>query len=290
MTAEAPQKEAAHNPMPSPQPIAVITPPKGWQLVDWKEIWRYRDLLLALASRDIRLRYRQTLLGVAWVLIIPLLSAGIFTFVFGKVAKLPSEHVPYILFAFVGTMAWNLFNSIITNSISGLLSNANMISKIYFPRMVLPLSTMLGGLLDFSVALGLLIVLLVVYHIVPSFAILTFPFWLLLLLATALGIGFMSAAGAVSYRDVRQVMPVFLNMLLYASPVAYSANIVSGKLRFFYMLNPLAPILQGFRWAVFGVSPPSIGNVVYAVFSAGLIFAVGALVFRNTERGFADVI
>ncbi|CEK20359.1 ABC-type polysaccharide/polyol phosphate export systems, permease component [Chthonomonas calidirosea] len=277
-------------PETAPRPLTTIQPPKGWQLIDWKELWRYRDLLLALAGKDIRLRYRQTILGVAWVIMIPLISAGIFTFVFGRVAKLPSDHVPYILFAFVGTMAWNLFNSIITNSITTLLGNANMISKIYFPRLILPLSTALGGLLDFSIGLCLLIVLLVSYHVSVHWTLLLFPCWLLLLLAMALGIGCISSAGAVTYRDVRQVMPVLLNILLYASPVAYGANAVHGKLHAVYMLNPLAVILQGFRWAVFGVSPPSLGSIIYAMVCSLAIFLVGAMVFRNAERGFADVI
>ena len=254
------------------------------------ETWRSRDLLYTFAERDLRLRYRQTALGVVWVVLQPLIAAGIFTFVFGKVAHLSSEGKPYMLFSFAALSGWNLFSGILTRASGCLVGNANLVSRVFFPRLILPLSVVPAAAVDFAVSLGMFGVLLVVYGVAPTWSLITLPFWMALFSAGALGAGLVAASLAVRYRDVQFVLPVATQLLLYASPVAYAAASVPDKWRTLYYLNPLVAAIEGMRWSMLGTEAPSAGSVAYSVAVAALAVITGIVVFRRMERSFADVI
>ncbi|MEY2591837.1 MAG: lipopolysaccharide transport system permease protein [Acidimicrobiaceae bacterium] len=268
----------------------VIRPRPGWRAVDLRELWHSRDLLRVMAIRDIKLRYRQTALGAVWVVLQPLLAAGIFSFVFGRVAKLPSGGIPYFAFAYAGLLGWNIFSSTISKASSSLVANGGLLSKIYFPRLILPLSTVSGTLLDFAVALAAMTYLIVSYHTFRGFAVLALPFWVLLALMLAGGIGLIAAAVQVSYRDVGQIVPVFMQLVLYASPVAYSVDAVPSHLRTLYTLNPVVGMLEGFRWSLVGGGPIRLWAVVYSTVFGAVLLVFGALSFTRMERKFTDVI
>ena len=269
----------------------VIQPSSGWAALNLKEVWQFRDLLLSLAGRDVKLRYRQTALGALWVVLQPLIAAGVFSLVFGRVAKLPSDGLPYFLFSYAGLLAWNAFSGTLTKSSTCLVGNSQLVSKIYFPRLVLPLSTLCSTLIDFGVALAMMVVLLVVYHITPHLGLLLLPVWLLLILMLALGFGLMAAALTVSYRDVQYVLPVLMQFALYASPIAYALSAVPHSLRPFFFLNPLSGLLEAFRWSLLG-TPHHLewGPVGYSAALAAVVFVAGAFAFKKMERKFADVI
>jgi lipopolysaccharide transport system permease protein len=238
----------------------------------------------------VKLRYRQTALGVLWVVLQPLLAAGIFALVFGRVANLPSEGAPYFLFAFAGLLGWNLFSSTLTRASTCLVGNAQLVSKIYFPRLVLPLSTVFSSLIDFGVALALLAALMVFYGVAPHPGVLLLPVWLLLLLLLAAGLGLVAAALTVSYRDVQYVLPVLVQFLLYASPVAYALSAIPPSLRPLFFFNPLTGLLEAFRWSLLGTGALRGDYVAYAAAISLGVFFWGTLVFKTMERRFADVI
>ncbi len=287
----SPDERAVPTPAPPPEkPYLVLRPSQGWQALDLKQIWLYRDLLMTLAGRDIKLRYRQTALGVVWVILQPLVAAGIFSFVFGKVAKLPSDGVPYIIFSYAGLLAWNAFSSTIGKTSSALVGNAGLISKVYFPRLVLPFSTVPSTLLDFVVALGMMAVLMVIYGIVPGFGLLLLPVWLALIVMIAMGIGLFTSALMVTYRDVQYVLPVVTQFLLYASPVPYAVSQVPAEYRAVYFLNPLSSLLEAFRWSLIGRGEMNWGYLAYSAVFAILAFVGGAFAFKKMEKRFADVI
>lgn len=277
-----------------PQPVTIIKPPQGWAALDLRQLWLFRDLFWTLAVRDIKLRYRQTALGALWVVIQPLMAAGVFAFIFGNVAGLPSEGVPYIVFSFAGQLGWNIFNSTMAKASGSIVGHAGMISKVYFPRMVLPFSSSLGSLLDFCVAFGVFLILLVVFGITPGLQILLTPLWLLILLAMGIGLGLIASALMVSYRDVGHVMPVLTNLLLYASPVHYSLQValskVSPEWHFFFFLNPLSGAIDGLRWSLLNTSAPQWPYVVYSVIMAIAMLFGGMIIFKRLERNFADII
>jgi lipopolysaccharide transport system permease protein len=273
-----------------PEPMVKIRPPHGWAALDLSSVWRFRDLLLALASRDVKLRYKQTALGVVWVVLQPLMAAGVFSFVFGKVAHLDSDHRNYFLFSFAGLLGWNLFNNTVSKSSICLVGNSQLISKIFFPRLVLPFSTVPSALIDFSVAAAMMIVLMFVFHTAPTAALLLVPVWIVLLLMLSAGIGLWSAALTVPYRDVQYLLPVFLNLLMYASPVAYSVSNQPKTIQLLYNINPLSSILEGLRWSLIGTEAPMWGAAIYAAVMSISLLIVGAFVFKRMERKFADVI
>jgi len=272
-------------------PLVRIRPPRAWEAVDISALWRFRDLLVALAVRDIKLRYRQTLLGVLWVVLQPLLGAGIFAFIFGKVARLDSGGVPYVLFAYTGLLAWNLFNGIVLKASGSLVANASLVGKVFFPRLLLPFSGVLSTLLDFAVALVVGVLLFFASGQTPGWSLLLAPFWLAMLVLLALGLGLTCAALAVSYRDVIHILPVVLQFLLYGSPVGYTISVIPpGWPRTLFRLNPLAPLIEGFRTALFGHGFIGIRSVIYAGTITVAVFLAGLIVFRRMERQFADVI
>lgn len=275
---------------PARKPHLTIKPRRGWQALDARELWQFRDLLLTLAQRDVKLRYRQTALGVLWVLLQPLLAAGIFSFVFGKVAKLPSDGVPYFVFSFAGLLGWNAFSSTLTKCSGCLIQNSQLVSKVYFPRLVLPLSTVFSTLIDFLVALAMMAVLMVAYHVIPHWGLLLLPLWLALIVLLAVGLGLVASALTVSYRDVQYVLPVVTQFLLYACPVAYAVSAVPAHLRALYFLNPLSGLLDAFRWSLLGRGNLHGSYIVYSIACVCVIFVWGAYSFKAMERKFADVI
>lgn len=273
-----------------PVPHLKIRPSRGWSAINVREIWQFRDLLLTLAGRDVKLRYKQTALGVVWVIFQPLAAAGIFALVFGRVAGLSSEGVSYFIFAYAGNLCWNAFSSTLTRASSCMVQNSGLVSKIYFPRMILPLSTLLSTLLDFVIALALLIVLLPIFGVPYQWNMLLLPVWLGLALMLSLGIGLFSAALMVSYRDIQHILPVFTNFLMFGSPVAYSVTEVPKDLMFLYMLNPLSGLLEAFRWSILGTGSLQPQYVGYAAAVSVFVFVLGAFSFRRMEKRFADVI
>lgn len=275
-------------------PHLKIRPPGKWAALNLREVWSYRDLLMVLAWRDVKLRYRQTALGAVWVVFQPLMAAGIFTIIFGRVAGLESGAIPYFVLSFAGMMAWGLFSGTLTKSSGCLVGNAHLVSKIYFPRLVLPLSTVFGVLIDFGVSLAMMAGLMLMFGIAPTWQTLLLPVWMLLLLMTALGIGFFAAALTVSYRDVQYVLPVMVQFLLYATPVGYSLVQAMEKLpqsyHWFFAVNPLSGLLEAFRWSLLGTTAPQWSLVIYSAVAAVGLFTFGAFSFRSMEKKFADVI
>lgn len=272
------------------KPLLVIRPPSRWAPLQPRELWEFRDLLVRFVRRDLTLRYRQTALGVIWVVLQPLLAAGAFAFVFGRVAGLSSEGVPYFAFAYAGMLAWNLFNGAVSRMSSSLVSNSALVSKIFFPRLVLPFSTLGSLLVDHLVALAMMVVVVVVAGVTPGWAVVTLPLWVAVVLLQATGIGLIAAALMVPYRDVTYVVPVATQILLYASPVAYSLAAVPESARRWVELNPLTGVLEGFRWCLLDIGSVSVGTTMWSVGFAVVVFLVGATVFTRMERSFADVI
>jgi lipopolysaccharide transport system permease protein len=258
---------------------------------DIAELWRYRDLWLTLALRDVKLRYRQTALGVAWVVLLPLLASGVFTMVFGVVAGLPSDGNPYFLFVFAGFLGWTAFQNTLQRCSVALIGNTSLVTKVYFPRIILPASTMLASLLDFAVGAVILLLVLLVRGSPPSVPLLLMaPLVLLVLQVLALGLGFFAAALTVKYRDVMFILPFLIQLLLYASPVAYGVAAVPAKVRRFYLLNPVAPLLDAMRTTLLGH-----GELHWKALAAATVFSVvmlaaGTLFFLHQDRQYADVI
>ena len=270
--------------------IVVIKPSRGLVDLDLKALWRFRDLLHAFAMRDIRLRYRQTALGVIWVVLQPLLSALIFAVVFGFIAKMPSQGMPYFLIAFSGMMGWTLFFGNLTRITPSLVANASLVRKIYFPRLLVPLGVVPSVLLDFLVSLGVMAVLLVIYRVMPGPGVLLFPLCVLNILLLSLGLGLIGSSLAVKYRDIQHIVPFFAQLMMYASPVGYSIAVVPARIRPYYLLNPLAEPIDAIRWSMLGVGEPSFLYLGYSLLASILVLWVGLIVFRSCEREFADVI
>jgi lipopolysaccharide transport system permease protein len=256
-----------------------------------RELWAYRTLLARFAARDVTLRYRQTALGITWVILQPLLGAGVLSFVFGTVANLDGPSgIPYFVFSLTGMVSWTAFSQVTIRSSTSLVGNAQLVSKVFFPRLLLPLSTVMSTLVDVGVSLVLLAVLIGAYGVVPGVAVVLLPLWILLLIAAALGVGMAAGALMVRYRDVQYLLPVAVQFLLYASPVAYSLAAVPASARTVLTLNPLTGLLEGVRWSVLDTARPSVGLVAYSVSTSMLSLLAGLLLFSRMERRFADVI
>jgi len=287
---ESQQIATTATPLPTVLPHFTIRATSGLAALNLKETFQFRDLLFTLASRDIKLRYKQTALGIIWVILQPLLAAGVFTFVFGVIGKFPSDHLPYFVFAYSGQLGWNLFNNIVTRSSACLVGNSGLISKIFFPRLILPLSTIPSALLDFCVAAAMMGVLMVVYGVPPSLGLLLLPLWTIILIALAMGAGLWLSALMVPYRDVQYMLPVMMQLLLYGSPIAYASSAVPDKYRTLFDLNPLSGLLDAFRWSILGTNAPRWDSVAYSAMVAVAVLICGAFVFKKMERRFADVI
>ncbi len=257
----------------------------------WQDIWRYRELFYFLAWRDILVRYKQTAIGIAWALIRPFLTMVVFTVVFGQLAKLPSEGAPYPILVFSAMLPWQFFSSALSECSNSLITNANLISKVYFPRLVVPASAVIVSFVEFMVSGMILLALMAWYNFVPSWSILTLPFFILIAFAASMGAGLWLAALNVKYRDFRYIVPFLVQFGLYISPVGFSSNIVPEKWRLLYSLNPMVGVIDGFRWAILGGK----AKLYWSGFSLSsglvvLLLATGVWYFRKTERTFADVI
>ena len=256
----------------------------------WRDLWRYRGLFYFLAWRDIAVRYKQTLIGVAWSLVRPLATMIVFTLVFGAVAKLPSHGAPYAVFVFAALLPWQFFSSALQEGSNSLINNSNMISKVYFPRLVVPVSAVIVSLVDFMIAFALLLVFLWWYHVVPDWRILTLPGFVLLVLGIAVGAGLWFSALNVEYRDFRYIVPFVVQLGLFVSPVGFSSAIVPQPWQLLYALNPMVGVIDGFRWAIIPGQPISWLAVMFSAALAVGLFTSGIWYFRKMERHFADVI
>jgi len=271
--------------------MLTIRPRRSWLPADPREIWLFRGLFLRLGVRDLTLRYRQTALGVIWVVLQPLLAAGILSFVFGTVAGLEGPAgIPYFVFSLTGMVAWTAFSQMLTRASGSLVGAIDMVQKVYFPRLLLPLSTVLSTVVDVGVSLVMLGASLAVTGIWAGPAILTLPVWLALLIATGLGLGMLATALMVRFRDVQYILPVATQLLLFATPVAYLVPVGAGFTTLILELNPLTGMFEGVRWAVLGTAAPSAWLAAYSVVAGVAALGVGLLVFTRMERAFADVI
>jgi lipopolysaccharide transport system permease protein len=274
----------------STQPVLVIQPSKGFMRLNLGEVWAYRELLYFLVWRDIKVRYKQTALGAAWAIIQPVMTMVVFSVFFGRLAKVPSDGIPYPVFAFAALLPWQLFAFSLTESSNSLVGSQNLITKVYFPRLVIPLSSVLAGVVDFGIAFVVLLGLMVYYGIRPTMAVVFLPLFMLLALATALSVGLWFSALNVKYRDVRYTIPFLAQFWMFATPVAYSSTLVPEKWRTLYGLNPMAGVVEGFRWALLGKSGGPGGLLWVSVAAVVLLLTGGLFYFRRTEATFADIV
>jgi len=271
-------------------PTLRISPPSRWTSLEFRELWEYRELLYFLIWRDVKVRYKQTALGAAWAVIQPFFMMVVFSLFFGRLAKVPSDGIPYPVFTFCALLPWQLFANALTESSNSLVGNQNLITKVYFPRLVVPISAVLGGLVDFVIAFMILLGMMLYYGIVPGWAIVTLPGFILLAVLTALGVGLWLSALNVQYRDVRYTIGFLVQLWLFLTPVAYPSSIVPEKWRPLYGLNPMAGVVEGFRWALLGKSQPP-GAMLWVSVAVVIVILFGGLYyFRRMEQTFADTI
>lgn len=254
------------------------------------DLWHYRDLLFILAIRDIKLRYRQTALGICWVVLQPLAAAIIFTIIFGRLATLPSDGLPYLLFAFAGMLPWTLFSQSLLRAGGSLVASSGLISKVYFPRVIIPVASTAAVLVDLGVTLVVMLGLMVYYGVPPGWALLLLPAFVALGLAAAVGVSLWVSALSVQYRDFIHTLPVLVQIWMYASPVVYSTSLIPERWQPIYALNPMVGLIECFRWSLLGRGTLSLPIVGLCLGMSALFLVTGALVFRRMERAFADVI
>jgi len=273
----------------SEKPFRTIAPSRRWVAIDIKEFCRAHELLFFLALRDVKLRYKQTALGVMWAVLQPLLSMIIFTLLFGKVAKIPSNGVPYPLFAYCGLLPWTFFANGLTNSSNALVTNANLISKVYFSRLVMPTAAVLAGLIDLAISFLLLFPLFIAYRVAPTWNLLALPLLVLLVTLLALSIGLVFSALNVKYRDIRHALPFVVQLAMFATPIIYPLSLVPAKWRWLVQCNPMAAVIEGFRASLLGtpIDWPGLSQAALVTF---FLLACGAFYFRSMEKSFADVI
>ena len=270
-------------------PVTIIRPLRGWVPINFRELWAYRELLYFLTWREIKVRYKQTVLGFAWAIIQPVMMMVVFTLFFGRLAKIPSEGIPYPIFNYAALLPWTLFAGGITRSSNSMVEQANLVKKVYFPRLVMPISGILSPLVDFAIAFTVLIGMMFYFGYAPTLRMLWLPAFLLLALMTALGVGLWLSAINVQYRDVRYALPFLVQLWLFASPVVYSSTLLPKAYQVVYGLNPMAGVIEGFRWALLGTNPPS-QLLAVSVIIVLLILVSGAFYFRRMEKEFADVV
>jgi lipopolysaccharide transport system permease protein len=271
-------------------PIVRITPPTRWWILPFGELWDFRELVYFFVWRDIKIRYKQTAIGAAWAVLQPLLTMLIFSLFFGRLAHIPSEGLPYPIFYYSALLPWMYFAAALQNATNTIVENQRVITKVYFPRLALPLASVLSGLVDFGVSFAMFVVLMIYYGIRPTPALLWFPAFILLAILTALGVGLWLSALNALYRDVRYVLPFLVQFWLFASPVAYPASLVPQKWRWLYGLNPMAGVIEGVRWSLTGhTSPP--GRLIFVSTAAVLVLlASGLAYFQKVETTVADVV
>jgi lipopolysaccharide transport system permease protein len=268
----------------------VIEPPKGWFSLNLKEVWAYRELLGLFARRDVSVRYKQSFVGIGWAVIQPIMTMLIFTIVFGRFAKLPSEGIPYPVFTYCALLPWNYFARSLGDSSDSLVASSNLITKVYFPRLILPFSKVLAGLIDFAIAFIILLLMMLWYRIVPTIGLVLLPLFMLIAMISALGVGLWLTALNVKYRDVKFIMPFLTQFWLYASPVAYSITIVPPKWQWIYSLNPMVGVVEGFRWALLGKAPPNVEMMLISFACVLVLLVSGLFYFKKMEQTFADIV
>jgi lipopolysaccharide transport system permease protein len=270
-------------------PVTLIRPSRGWVSLNLRDLWQYRELLYFLTWRDIKVRYKQTILGAAWAVLQPFFTMVVFSVFFGRLAGVPSDGIPYPIFAYCALVPWSFFAGALDRAGNSLVGSANLITKVYFPRLAIPLSAVLAGLLDFGIAFVVLLAMMLYYGIVPTAAVITLPLLLLLAVVTALAMGLWLSALNVQYRDVRYTIPFLTQFWLFATPIAYSSSLVPEQWRALYGLNPMAGVVEGFRWALLGKEPP--GPLMAVSAMVVVVLLVGGLYyFRRMEKTFADVV
>jgi len=289
-TAESLNLSAGSEPTPvMPSMIMVIEPRSGWRLVDWRELFAYRDLFRFLIWREIKVRYAQSAIGIGWAIIQPVFSMLVFSIVFGRLAGIDSDGVPYAAFSLAALVPWTYFSNALVDGANSLVSNASMLSKVYFPRMLMPLASVVAKLVDFAIAMVILSGVMIVYGVVPTWGVLTLPLLVILMMLTAAGLGMLLTALAVQYRDVKHAMNFVVQLLMYASPVVYPTSLIPDRYQLLYAHNPMVGVIEGFRAALLGSRAMPWDLLLVGACSA-LGFAVtGLFYFRRKERIFADV-
>lgn len=271
-------------------PIIQIKPSTGWVSLELGEVWEYRELLYFLVWRDIKVRYKQTVLGTTWAIIQPFLTMVVFSLFFGKLANVPSDNLPYPIFSYAALVPWTFFANGLTQAANSLVTNSNMVKKIYFPRLILPVATILAGIVDFVLAFVVLLGMMLYYRIVPTVNIVWLPLFLLLAFITCLGASLWLAAMNVQFRDVRYIIPFVVQLLLFLTPIAYSSSLLSEPWRTLYGINPMAGVVDGFRWALLGTDTPPGTILLVSSLMAVVLLVSGAYYFRRLEKTFADVV
>ena len=271
-------------------PVLIIRPSRGWVSLRLRDLWEYRELLYFLVWRDVKVRYKQTVLGAAWAIIQPFFTMVVFSLFFGNLAKMPSDGIPYPIFSYAALVPWTFFASGLSQSSNSLVGSANLITKVYFPRLVMPISSVISGTVDFVLAFIVLLGMMLFYGIVPTINVIWLPLLLLLALVAALGVGLWLSAMNVQFRDVRYIVPFLTQFWLFATPIAYPSSLLSEPWRTLYGLNPMVGVVEGFRWALLGTNTAP-GLVIIASSLAALFLLVsGAFYFRRMEKTFADVV
>jgi len=278
--------------------ILVLRPTRGWSALNLADLWRYRELIYFLIWRDVKVRYKQTVLGASWAIIQPFVTMVVFTVLFGNLAKMPSDGIPYPLFSYTGLLPWGLFTKAISDAGRSMIANRSMITKVYFPRLSIPLASVLSGLVDFGLAFIVLIGMILYYNYSPNQdyqvvitpSILTLPLFLLLALITSLGVGLWLSALNVLYRDINYIIPFLTQFWLFITPIAYSASMIPEKWQLLYALNPMAGVVEGFRWALLGEGSAPSPMIAVSASIAVILMISGLYYFRRTERNFADEI
>jgi lipopolysaccharide transport system permease protein len=267
-----------------------IVPAKGWVSLRLRELWEYRELLYFLVWRDIKVRYKQTALGAAWAIIQPVCTMVVFSLFFGKLAKMHSDGIPYPIFSYAALVPWTFFANGLNHASNSLVGSSNLLKKVYFPRLTIPIATVLSGIVDFGLAFLVLLALMPYYGMYPSMNVIWLPLFLLLALITSLGVGLWLSALNVQFRDVRYIMPFLTQFWLFATPIAYSSSLLDEPWRTIYGLNPMVGVVEGFRWALTGTNAAPSGMILVSAVASLVVLAGGALYFRRMERTFADVV
>ena len=267
-----------------------IEPSRGWVSLKLKELWEYRELLYFLTWRDVKVKYKQTVIGAAWAIIQPFFTMVVFSLFFGKLAKIPSDGIPYPIFSFAALVPWTFFANGLSQSSNSLVGGANLIKKIYFPRLVMPISGVVSGVVDFVLAFIVLLGMMLFYHILPTSNIIWLPFFLLLAFVTSLGVGLWLSAMNVQFRDVRYALPFLTQFWLFATPIAYPSSLLSEPWRTIYGLNPMVGVVEGFRWALLGAKTAPGPIIIVSTLASLAILVSGAYYFRRMEKTFADVV
>jgi lipopolysaccharide transport system permease protein len=270
--------------------IVVIDAKDRSKLIDWQELWQYRDLFFFLVWRDIKTRYAQSIIGVGWAIIQPVFSMVIFTIVFGNLAKVSSDGVPYAIFSYTGLVPWTYFSGSLTAATSSLISSKNLITKVYFPRLIVPIAPVLGKLIDFGIAMLILFGMMFWFRITPSVTMIALPLLIVLMMITATGLGMWLTALAVQYRDINYAMSFLVQLLMYAAPVVYPASSIPASYRIIYGINPMVGVIEGFRSALLSTTPMPWDFIGVGAIAALLIFLTGIIYYKRMERIFADVV